>query len=134
MIRSLMAWAAALSALAEAKSCGRGTYPLADADVDLILLGAGDELGALVVKELAGGLAGDGLVGGAAHGRTYIEALGALAEGGVVLLDEVPADLVLGDLGRAAVVAGLALGSLGSVAGGGGVVGLRRIAAIDRDA
>jgi hypothetical protein len=30
---------------------------------------------------------------------THIEALRALAQGGVVLLDKVPADLVLGDLG-----------------------------------
>jgi hypothetical protein len=43
---------------------------------------------------------------------SYIEALGALAEGCVVLLDKVPANLVLGDLGGRCLLGSLAVGGL----------------------
>jgi hypothetical protein len=43
---------------------------------------------------------------------TYMEALWALAQCGVVLLDKVPADLILGDLGRRRLLLGLAGGLL----------------------
>jgi hypothetical protein len=41
---------------------------------------------------------------------TYVETLGTLAEGGVVLLDKVPADFVLGDLSSRGLLCGLLAG------------------------
>jgi hypothetical protein len=41
---------------------------------------------------------------------TYVETLGTLTEGGVVLLDKVPADLVLWDLSSGGLLCGLLAG------------------------
>jgi hypothetical protein len=68
---------------------------------------------------------------------TYVEAFGALAEGGVILLYKVPANLVLGHLGGGRLLCGLAGGGLlrGCEVGGTGsvavFVALRRVVAID---
>ena len=53
--------------------------------------------------------------GGAESAWTYMETLWALAQCGVVLLDKVPADLILGDLGRRRLLLGLAGGLLVAV-------------------
>jgi hypothetical protein len=68
---------------------------------------------------------------------TYVESVRALAESGIVLLYEVPADLILGDLSSRLLcrLAGRWL-LRGSEVGGAGrvavLVGLRRIVAVDR--
>jgi len=67
---------------------------------------------------------------------TYVEPVGALAEGCVVLLDKVPADLVLGDLVGGRLLCGLGGGLLrGCEVGGAGrvavLVGLRGVVAVD---
>jgi hypothetical protein len=67
---------------------------------------------------------------------TYVEAFGALAEGSVVLLDKVPANLVLGDLCGRGLLCGLGSGLLGGCEVRGAscvtvLVALRRVVAVD---
>lgn len=68
---------------------------------------------------------------------TYVESVRALAQGGVVLLNKVPSDLVLGNFGGGRLLRGLAGGGLlrgCEVGGAGGVVvlvGLCRVVAVD---
>jgi len=67
----------------------------------------------------------------------YIELVGILAQGGIVLLDKVPADFILGDLRGSCLLCGLAGGWLlrgCEVGGAGGVavlIRLWRVVAVD---
>lgn len=77
--------------------------------MNLVLLVTGDELRTLVIEKLSPGLIYKfSFYDMRKSGMTYVESVWALAECGVVLLDEIPADLVLWDFGRGCVVGGLA--------------------------
>ena len=61
---------------------------------------------------------------GAESTSTYVETVWALAQSSVILLDKVPADLILGNLGCRCLLCGLAGGLRGGIA----VVALRVVA------
>lgn len=104
------------------------------ANVDLLLFNAGNVLRAPVVEKLY--LVSSLPLSPQVEAATHVETLRALAEGCVVLLDKVPADLVLGHLGSRRLLCGLGGGLLrgGEVGSAGRIavlVPLGRVAAVD---